>query len=104
MKNKSLSSRQYAANMFGMGNGDPVKGNKQSKETVTCTKEKSGRACGAERGEVRAGGSVKEGKKSSGTGGERNKVMTRKQQIRRSKEMEAFRAKEKEKHTPKSKY
>lgn len=73
MIDKKTASRVYAMNQMGMG-PKPRKGNKKSSETVTCTSEKPG-SCGMERGEVRRGGSVKQGKKSSDAGGEKNKVM-----------------------------
>jgi hypothetical protein len=98
MKSKMMASRQYTANMFGMSNGDPKKGKKggkESAETVTCTRDSSGggHACGEERGEVRAGGSVKQGKTSSSTGGEKNVVLTKKQADKRANKFEKARAK-----------
>ena len=73
MIDKKTASRVYAMNQMGMG-PKPRKGGKKSSETVTCTSEKPG-SCGMERGEVRKGGSVKQGKKGPSSRGEGNVVM-----------------------------
>ena len=69
-----------------------------SKDEVTCGRDDD-KACGEERGEVRQGGEIKEGKTSSGSKGEKNVVLTQKQAEKRAKKFEEFRQKEKEKHT-----
>jgi hypothetical protein len=76
MIDKKTASRLYAMNQMGMSTNGPKrpKKGKESSETVTCTRD-GGHACGEERGEVRAGGSIKEGKTSSGSRGEKNKVL-----------------------------
>jgi hypothetical protein len=91
------ASQDYRDNMFGASYVSQFLKKKKKKdaeaaETVTCTRD-GGHACGEERGEVRAGGDVKEGKTSSATGGEKNKVLTPKQAAKRKEEMEEKRKK-----------
>jgi len=106
------ASQDYAENMFGSSyvsqflkkkkeKEKKEKKDKEAAETVTCTRD-DGHACGEERGEVRAGGDVKEGKKSSGSKGEKNEVLTLKEAARRAEYMENFREKEKKKHSVKT--
>jgi hypothetical protein len=97
------ASKDYMENMFGASYVSQFLKKKKKKdaeaaETVTCTRD-GGHACGEERGEVRAGGDIKEGKKSSASKGEKNVVLTQKQAEKRAKKFEEFRQKEKEKHT-----
>ena len=90
MKSKSLASRQYASNQFGMSNGDPGKrqarrearqsrrGGGGSDDAVqVCTKEtaKEGK-CGAYAGGGPSTGNVQKAKNKKPTaGGEKNKVL-----------------------------
>lgn len=64
----------------------------ESKDEVSCGREDA-KPCGEERGEVRAGGDVKEGKTSSATTGEKNKVLDAKEAAKRKKEFEENRKK-----------
>ena len=100
------ASKDYMDNMFGASQISQFlkkkkKKDKESAETVTCSRD-GGHACGEERGEVRAGGDVKEGKTSSSSKGEKNKVLTPKEAARRAEYMENFREKEKKKHSVKT--
>lgn len=100
------ASQDYAENMFGSSYVSQFlkkkkKKDKEAAETVTCSRD-GGHACGEERGEVRAGGDVKEGKKSSGSKGEKNVVLTPREAARRAEYMENFREKEKKKHSVKT--
>lgn len=106
-KAMKYASQDYAENMFGSSYVSQFlkkrkKKDAEAAETVTCTRDEGGHACGEERGEVRAGGDVKEGKTSSGSKGERNVVLTEKQAVKRAKEFEEFREKEKKKHSVKT--
>lgn len=106
-KAMKYASQDYAENMFGSSYVSQFLKKKKKKdaeaaETVTCTRDEGGHACGEERGEVRAGGDVKEGKTSSGSKGERNVVLSEKQAAKRAKEFEKFREEEKKKHSVKT--
>jgi hypothetical protein len=75
------ASKDYRDNMYGASYVSQFlkkRKEKAAKEEVSCGRDDA-KPCGEERGEVRAGGSVKEGKTSSSTGGEKNKVMTKKE-------------------------
>lgn len=89
------ASKDYADNMFGSSYVSQFlkkRKEKAAKEEVSCGRDDA-KPCGDERGEVRAGGDVPEGKTSSSTGGEKNEVMTKKQADKRAKEFEENRKK-----------
>jgi len=93
------ASEEYMDNMNGISYVSQFlkkrkKKGEGSKDEVTCGRD-GDKACGEERGEVRQGGDVKEGKTSSGSSGEKNEVLTQKQAAKRKKEFEEFREKEK---------
>jgi hypothetical protein len=96
------ASKDYRDNMYGASYVSQFlrkkKKGEASKDEVTCGRE-GDTSCSAGRGEDRQGGDIKEGKTSSGSKGEANKVLTKKQAEKRAEEMEKFRQKEKEKHT-----
>lgn len=106
MKAKSLASLQYAANQFGMSNGDPGKrqarrearqarrGGGGSDDAVqVCTKEtaKEGK-CGAYLGGGESKGNVQRTKSKKPAGGEKNKVLNPRQAARRARKFEKMRA------------
>ena len=98
-KSPMEASKDYMENMFGASYVSQFlkkrkKKGEGSKDEVTCGRDDD-KACGAERGEVRQGGDIKEGKTSSGSKGEKNVVLTEKQAAKRKKEFEEFREKEK---------
>jgi len=94
------SSKDYMDNMFGASyvsqflkrKKEKEAKEKASKEEVDCGRDDA-KPCGEGRGEVRAGGDVKEGKTSSATTGEKNEVMSLKQKEKRAKEFEENRKK-----------
>jgi hypothetical protein len=90
------ASKDYMDNMFGASYVSQFlkkkKKEKAAKEEVSCGRDDA-KPCGEGRGEVRAGGDVPEGKTSSSTGGEKNKVMSVKQKEKREKEFAENRAK-----------
>jgi len=93
------ASEEYMDNMNGVSYVSQFlkkrkKKGEGSKDEVTCGRDDD-KACGEERGEVRQGGDVKEGKTSSSSKGEKNVVLTQKQAAKRKKEFEEFREKEK---------
>jgi hypothetical protein len=89
------ASKDYRDNMYGASYVSQFlkkKKEKAAKEEVSCGRDDA-KPCGEERGEVRAGGDVKEGNTSSSTGGEKNVVLTKKQADKRAKEFEENRKK-----------
>lgn len=99
------ASKDYMDNMFGASYVSQYLKKKKKKEqevSTSCSHE----GCAAYQsggGESDAGASSYKVKNVSGSGGEKNVVLTKKQADKRAKEMEEFRAKEKAKHT-KSKF
>jgi hypothetical protein len=81
------ASQDYRDNMFGASYASQFLKKKKKDDEVTCGRDDA-KPCGEGRGEVRAGGDVEEGKKSSGTGGEKNKVLDPKEAAKRKKKME----------------
>lgn len=87
------ASQDYRDNMFGASYVSQfLKKKKKKDDEVTCGREDA-KPCGEGRGEVRAGGDVEEGKTSSATTGEKNKVLTAKQAAKRKEEFEENRKK-----------
>lgn len=102
------ASKDYMDNMFGASYVSQYLKKKKKKEekeqevSMSCSHE----GCAAYQsggGESDAGASSYKMKNNSGSKGEKNVVLTKKQSDKRAKEMEEFRAKEKAKHT-KSKF
>jgi hypothetical protein len=105
-----MASRQYAANQFGMSNGDPKKkngGGKSNDNVEVCTEKtaKEGK-CGAYAGggPSRSTGKSIAVKTSSGSKGEKNKVMSKKQADKRADQFAKNRAKAAAANKPKSKF
>lgn len=94
-----MASRQYAANQFGMSNGDPKKkngGGKSNDNVEVCTEKtaKEGK-CGAYAGggPSRSTGKSVAVKTSSSSEGEANKVLSKKQADKQAVKFEKARAK-----------
>jgi hypothetical protein len=100
MKGKSMASRQYMANQFGMSDGPkrPKKngGGKSDDNVEVCTKETAKKGgCGAYAGggPSRSTGKSVAMKTSSGSKGEKNKVLSKKQADKRAEQFAKNRAK-----------
>lgn len=94
MRSKTISSRQYMANMFGMSNGDPKK--KKDQEVSMSCSDKGCAAYDSGGGGSNAGTSSYKGGSSnprSGSKGEANKVMSKKQASKRADQFAKNRAK-----------
>lgn len=88
-----MASRQYAMNQFGMTNGDPKKKKKdQEGEGMSCS-EHGCSAYNAGGGKSNTGSSKYNVKTSSGSKGESNKVLSKKQAEKRTVKFEKARAK-----------
>jgi hypothetical protein len=104
MKSKMMASRQYAANQFGMTNGDPKKKKKdQEGEGMSCS-EHGCSAYNAGGGKSNTGSSKYNVKTSSGSKGESNKVLSKKQADKRAEQFAKNRAKAAAANKPKSKF
>lgn len=101
------ASKDYMDNMFGASYVSQFLKKKKKKEEkgegMSCS-EHGCAAYDSGGGQSNTGASSYKMKNSSGSGGEKNVVLTKKQADKRAKEMEEFRAKEKAKHAPKSKF
>jgi hypothetical protein len=73
-KRVMAASQDYRDNMFGASYVSQFLKKKKKNDEVTCGRDDA-KPCGDERGEVRAGGDVEEGKKSPSAGGEKNEVL-----------------------------
>ena len=97
MKSKSMASKQYTANMFGMSNGGPKrpKKGKDQGQDMSCSEHgcaayDSGGG-GSDVGKVSYKGGGASG--GSATTGEKNKVLTKKQADKRANKFEKARQK-----------
>jgi len=68
------ASKDYRDNMFGASYVSQFLKKKKKDDEVTCGRDDA-KPCGEGRGEVRAGGDVKEGKTSSATTDKKNEVL-----------------------------
>lgn len=99
MRNKSMASKQYAANQFGMSNGGPKrdkKGKSGDQEVSMNCSEDGCSAYDSGGGGSNAGtASYKGGSSSprSGSKGEKNKVLSKRQAEKRAVKFEKARAK-----------
>jgi hypothetical protein len=105
MRSKTMASRQYMANQFGMSNGDPKKKRKDQEVSMSCS-DKGCAAYDSGGGGSNAGKSTykKGGSGSPGSKGEANKVMSKKQASKRADQFAKNRAKAAAANKPKSKF
>lgn len=99
-----MASRQYTANMFGMSNGDPKKKKKEQEVSMECSKDGCS-AYNAGGGKSNTGTTRSSAvKTSSGSKGEANKVLSKKQADKRAEQFAKNRAKAAAGNKPKSKF
>jgi|688.fasta_scaffold362236_1 hypothetical protein len=106
MRSKMMASRQYAANQFGMSNGDPKKKKKDQEVSMSCS-DKGCSAYDSGGGGSNAGTASYKGGSSnprSGSKGEANKVLSKKQADKRADQFAKNRAKAAAANKPKSKF
>jgi hypothetical protein len=96
MKGKMMASRQYMANQFGMSNGGPKRPKKgksgEQEVSMNCSKDGCS-AYDSGGGGSDVGSKSYTVKTSSSTGGEKNKVLNKRQMARREDQFAKARAK-----------